>query len=115
MSRHCKNCSAATDLLTFTLEEAEENGIDNKASGGVKPSKFTDKLKEEQLPEEDIKPSGSGDDSKGSTGGVLDSLPVESGSAAEKLINGLPDGIKRLEKLFIGSFFIILKSFLIML
>lgn len=118
MSRHCKNCSAATDLLTFTLEEAEKNGIDNKASGGVKPSKFTDKLKEEQLPEEETKPdnnSGSGDNSKGSTGGVLDSLPVESGSAAEKLIHGLPDGIKRLEKLFIGSFFIILKSFLIML
>ena len=118
MSRHCKNCSAATDLLTFTLDEAEKNGIDNKASGGVKPSKFTDKLKEEQLPEEETKPdnnSGSGDNSNGSTGGVLDSLPVESGSAAEKLINGLPDGIKRLEKLFIGSFFIILKSFLIML
>ena len=115
MSRHCKNCSATTDLLTFTLDEAEENGIDNKASGGVKPSKFTDKLKEEQLPEEETKPdnnSSSGDNSKGN---VLDSLPVESGSAAEKLINGLPDGIKRLEKLFIGSFFIILKSFLIML
>ena len=68
--------------LTCTLEEAEENGIDKKASGGVKPSKFTDKLKEEQLPEEETKPdnnSGSGDNSKGSSGGVLDSLPVESG------------------------------------
>lgn len=114
MSRHCKNCDAVTDLLTFTLSEAEENGIKNEQSGEVKPSDFTDKLKKEQLPEaeEENREEGGNNPSQGSDGkeGIIDSVPLVKDSAMEKIITGLPEGIKKLEKVFLISFFIILKA-----
>ncbi len=51
MSRHCKNCEEVTDVLSFTLEQSEENEIDNTEGSVVAPSDLTDELVKEQLPE----------------------------------------------------------------
>lgn len=118
MSRHCKRCDATTDLLTFSLEDADKNGIGNNADSAVKPSDFTDRLKNEQLPDSGTDSSGNssggGTDKTDKNGGGKPSelIPVKSGSALDKIINALPIGIKRLKWVFIVSFFVIARSIL---
>ncbi len=118
MSRHCKRCDATTDLLTFSLEDADKNGIGNNADSAVKPSDFTDRLKNEQLPDSGTDSSGNssggGTDKTDKNGGGKPSelIPVKSGSALDKIINALPVGIKRLKWVFIVSFFVIARSVL---
>lgn len=51
MSRHCKNCTAFTEAVTFTYKQSTDENIDNNISATVPESDFTDKLVEEQKPE----------------------------------------------------------------
>lgn len=106
MSRHCIRCDATTDLLTFTLKDAEDNKLENEPLKEVKPSDFTDRLKEEQKPEETIdtaEPDGNGDTNGNTDKSIINSIPAEKGSAIDKIISGLPNGIKQLEKVFIAT------------
>ena len=104
--------------LTFSLEDADKNGIGNNADSAVKPSDFTDRLKNEQLPDSGTDSSGNssggGTDKTDKNGGGKPSelIPVKSGSALDKIINALPVGIKRLKWVFIVSFFVIARSVL---
>lgn len=102
MSRHCIRCDATTDLLTFTLPEAEENGIENSVLEEVKPSDFTDRLTSEQLPESgESDSSNTAPDVNTDNGGALTgSISATGGSVLEKIVSALPVGIKRLEGLF---------------
>lgn len=103
MSRHCIRCDATTDLLTFTLPEAEENGIENSVLEEIKPSDFTDRLTTEQLPEGGGKsdsPSAAPEVNTDNSGTLTGSISAVSGSALEKIVSALPLGIKRLEGLF---------------
>lgn len=113
MSRHCERCDATTDLLTFTLKDAEDNKMDNNPLAVIKPSDFTDKLKDEQLPnggETTLDNDNSGGNSSENGGGnLINSVPAERGSALDKIISGLPSGIRQLEKVFAAAFFVLIK------
>ena len=118
MSRHCERCDATTDLLTFTLKDGEDNKIDNNPLAEMKPSDFTDKLKNEQLPNggettPDNDNSG-GNSYKNSGGNLINSVPVEKGSALDKIISALPSGIRQLEKVFAAAFFVLIKLILLL-
>ena len=119
MSRHCIRCDATTDLLTFTLKDAEDNKIENEPLKEVKPSEFTDRLMDEQKPEENnnAEPPADNNGNAGVNGdkSIINSIPAEKGSAAEKIISGLPSGIKRLEKVFIASAALLFKLFLLLI
>lgn len=80
MSRHCKNCDAYTDLLTFTLEQSKENNLDNGMGSVIEQSDFTDKLVKDQLPQKSEEINS--DDNKSEIGG-------DSENAAEQIINNI--------------------------
>ena len=90
MSRHCTRCDAVTDVLTFTLEQSEDNGLDNETGTVVKPSDITDDLMEEQLPDvfEDNGGTSVPKEDEGSqneqlpAGSVIEETPDDGGSAA---------------------------------
>ena len=90
MSRHCTRCDAVTDVLTFTLEQSEDNGLDNETGTVVKPSDITDDLMEEQLPDvfEDNGGTSVPKEEEGSqneqlpAGSVIEETPDDGGSAA---------------------------------
>ena len=90
MSRHCTRCDAVTDVLTFTLEQSEDNGLDNETGTVVKPSDITDDLMEEQLPDvfEDNGGTSVPKEDEGSqneqlpAGSVIEETPEGGGSAA---------------------------------
>lgn len=63
MSRHCSRCDAITDILNFSLEEAEENHIDNKEDAVVPPSDFTGPLPEKNTGSSSSSPSSDNSDS----------------------------------------------------
>lgn len=104
MSRHCTRCDATTDLLTFTLPEAEENNFENSVLEEIKPSDFTDKLKEEQLPESDASesPAHAPNGEPNYSGGTLTgSINAAVGSPLEKITAAIPTGLKKLEHVFV--------------
>lgn len=104
MSRHCIRCDATTDLLTFTLPEAEESGIENSVLEEIKPSDFTDRLTTEQLPEgisQPDSPSAAPDVNTDNGGTLTGSISATSGSVLEKIVSALPLKIKKLESLFV--------------
>ncbi len=51
MSRHCTRCAEVTDTITYSLEQSEQLGAENKENAVIKPNDFTNSLVEEQLPE----------------------------------------------------------------
>ena len=110
MSRHCERCDATTDLLTFTLKDVEDNKIDNNPLAEIKPSDFTDKLKDEQLPNG----GETTPDNDNSGGSLINSVPAEKGSALDKIISGLPSGIRQLEKVFAAAFFVLIELILLL-
>lgn len=118
MSRHCIRCDATTDLLTFTLKDAEDNKIENEPLKEVKPSELTDRLMDEQKPEENnsTETPANNNGSAGENGdkSIINSIPAEKGSAAEKIISGLPSGIKQLEKVFAAAFFVLIELILLL-
>lgn len=116
MSRHCERCDATTDLLTFTLKDVEDNKIDNNPLAEIKPSDFTDKLKDEQLPNggETTPDNSGGNSSKNGGGNLINSVPAEKGSALDKIISGLPSGIRQLEKVFVAAFFVLIELILLL-
>lgn len=118
MSRHCERCDATTDLLTFTLKDVEDNKIDNNPLAEIKPSDFTDKLKDEQLPNGgETTPdndNSSGNSYKNSGGNLINSVPAEKGSALDKIISALPSGIRQLEKVFAAAFFVLIELILLL-
>lgn len=104
MSRHCTRCDATTDLLTFTLPEAEENNFENSVLEEIIPSDFTDKLKEEQLPDGDASISDASDPSEKpnySSGILTGSVNAAVNSPLEKITAAIPAGLKKLERVFI--------------
>ncbi len=118
MSRHCERCDATTDLLTFTLKDVEDNKIDNNPLAEIKPSDFTDKLKDEQLPNGgETTPdndNNGGNSYKNSGGNLINSVPAEKGSALDKIISALPSGIRQLEKVFAAAFFVLIELILLL-
>ena len=80
MSRHCKNCDAYTDLLTFSLEQSEENNLSNNSGSVIEQSDFTDKLVKEQLPEKTEEKNTNNNQSE---------ITSNSENTAEQIINNI--------------------------
>lgn len=100
MSRHCKNCDAYTDLLTFSLEETEENNLENDSGSVIEPSDFTDKLVKEQLPEKsEDKPNSNPDGNNSVNDGepdnsaehIIDNIIENSDGPIERILSAIPN------------------------
>ncbi len=49
MSRHCLYCEEITDIMTYSLEQSDDEKFENTEDTVIKPSDFIDKLVGEQL------------------------------------------------------------------
>lgn len=49
MSRHCKHCTAKTQVLTFPFEEVANENINNTLGAEIPPNEFTGEIVEEPL------------------------------------------------------------------
>lgn len=121
MSRHCKNCDAYTDLLTFSLEESEENNLENDSGSVIKPSDFTDKLVKEQLPEKnEDKPNSNPDGNNSVNNGgsensaeqIIDNIIENSDGPIGKILSAIPN-VRKLGTVILTSFIILFRLILI--
>ena len=85
MSRHCKNCSAVTDIKNFSLDDAGEHNINNTPDGVVPPNDFTGPL-----------PSDGSDTADPPDDHSSDNTDSEEETAnAEDLVNKKKDTVKK--------------------
>lgn len=115
MSRHCKNCDSSTDTLTFSLEQSEEEKLQNNSGSVVNKSEFTDKLVKEQLPEKsDEKPNEKTDENGKENSGedIFTEIVEGEDGPIEKITSAVPD-LPKFMKIFFAAVVVLLSLLLI--
>ena len=118
MSRHCKNCDAYTDLLTFSLEQSEENNLSNNSGSVIEQSDFTDKLVKEQLPEKteekntDNNQSEITSNSENTAEQIINNIIEKGDGPIAKILAAIPN-VRKLGTVIITAIIVLLRLILI--
>lgn len=118
MSRHCKNCDAYTDLLTFSLEQSEENNLSNNSGSVIEQSDFTDKLVKEQLPEKTEEKNTNNNQSEITSNSentveqIINSIIENDDGPIAKILAAIPN-VRKLGTVIITAIIVLLRLILI--